>query len=46
MKKYYKILLENSKHKVISAIELVEASLKGLDEYNINKRYTPKELEP
>ena len=46
MKKDYKILFEKSKLKVISAIELVEASLKDLDRYDINKKYNPKELEP
>ncbi len=46
MKKDYKILFENSKQKVISAVELVEASLRSLDKYNINKKYSPKELEP
>jgi len=46
MKKDFKILLEASKQKVISAVYLVEASLTGLNEFNINKQYTPKELEP
>jgi len=46
MKKDYRILLEASKEKVLSAIGLVEASLKGLKEYDINRKYDPKELEP
>ena len=46
MKKDYKVLFENSKQKVNSAVELVEASLRNLNEYNVNKKYSPKELEP
>ena len=46
MKKDYKVLFENSRQKVNSAVELVEASLRNLNEYNVNKKYSPKELEP
>ncbi len=46
MKKDYKILLEAAKQKVFSAVNLVEASLEGLKEFELNKEYTPKELEP
>ena len=41
-----RVVTSSSLQKVVSAIELVEASLKGLDRFNSNKEYTPKELEP
>ncbi|MHB1688535.1 MAG: nucleotidyltransferase substrate binding protein [Ignavibacteriaceae bacterium] len=46
MKKDYRILLDASKHKAESAVNLVEASLSDLEKYNIDKKYSPKELEP
>jgi len=46
MKKDYGILLKTAKLKLISAINLVEASLHGLNNYDINRQYNPKELEP
>lgn len=46
MKKEFKVLFEASRQKVFSAIGLVEASLKGLESYDTNKAYSPKELEP
>ena len=46
MKKDFRILFEASKQKVISAVDLVEASLTNLERYSIDKKYNPKELEP
>lgn len=46
MKKDFIILLEAAKQKVISAVSLVKASLDKLEEFDIDKKYTPKELEP
>jgi uncharacterized protein YutE (UPF0331/DUF86 family) len=46
VKKDYKILLQASISKLVSAINLVEASLKDLPPYDINRKYSPKELEP
>lgn len=46
MKNNYKILLEAAKIKTIAAISLVEAQLIDLADYEINKKYLPKELEP
>jgi uncharacterized protein YutE (UPF0331/DUF86 family) len=46
MKNNYRRLVEKSKEKVISAVNLVEASLSNLKEYDENKKYNPKELEP
>lgn len=42
----YKLLLANSKQKVSSSISLVRASLSGLQKYQTEIIYTPKELEP
>ncbi|HVO72508.1 MAG TPA: nucleotidyltransferase substrate binding protein [Ignavibacteriaceae bacterium] len=46
MKTDYRKLLEKSKEKVISAVDLVEASLLKLERYDERKNYTPKQLEP
>lgn len=46
MKQDFLILLKNSREKVNSAINLIEASLTGLQAYNQNRNYTAKELEP
>ncbi|MBU0561316.1 MAG: nucleotidyltransferase substrate binding protein [Bacteroidetes bacterium] len=46
MKKDYRILLDASKHKVETAVNLVEASLSDLEKYSTFKKYSPKELEP
>lgn len=40
------ILLEAAKQKVLLAVSLVKASLDELEEFDIDKKYTPKELEP
>jgi uncharacterized protein YutE (UPF0331/DUF86 family) len=46
MKSNHKILLDNAKIKTLAAISIVEASLSDLSDYDINKKYLPKELEP
>jgi len=46
MNKEYKVLLNSSCQKVLSAVDLVEASLTELDKYSVTRNYTPKELEP
>ena len=46
MKEDYKTLLRASISKLVSAVNLVEASLKDLDHFDVNRKYSPKELEP
>ncbi len=46
MKKNFEVLLLESRKKVIAAINLVSASLDGLEVYDPGKSYSPKELEP
>ncbi len=46
MNKDYKVLLVQSKLKLIDSVNLVQASLTNLKKYNLKKKYTPKELEP
>ena len=46
MKEDYKILLKASVSKLIPAINLVSASLEGLDHFDVDRKYSPKELEP
>jgi len=46
MKNNFEVLLKQAKTKLISAVSLVEASLNGLDNYNSEQKYSPKELEP
>jgi uncharacterized protein YutE (UPF0331/DUF86 family) len=46
VKEDYKTLLKASISKLISAINLVEASLTDLDHFDVNRKYSPKELEP
>jgi uncharacterized protein YutE (UPF0331/DUF86 family) len=46
VKEDYKTLLKASVSKLISAINLVTASLEDLDYFDVNRKYSPKELEP
>ncbi len=46
MDENYKILLDEAKVKIDKTFILIEASLDGLKEYELDRIYTPKELEP
>ena len=46
MKRDHSIITKAFLNKVFSAINLVEASVSGIDRYDILKQYTPKQLEP
>jgi uncharacterized protein YutE (UPF0331/DUF86 family) len=46
VKEDYKTLVKASVSKLISAINLVTASLEDLDYFDVNRKYSPKELEP